>query len=339
VNAALVFVLPENVDVPTGGNIYDRELTRALMRVTRVELVSFDEAERSLARKHSGLYFFDTLDIEKTTRLPAASEGQTLGLLVHYLASLDPAVTAQAPPFADETRALERFSLLVATSEFTRDVLASRGFDELRILTVPPALRAVSRVPRAYRTPLATLVVANLSPHKGVLPMLEALAALDPEPRFSLRIVGPVDRDPAYTEACRKIVTSSPKLERIVSFDGPRPYEQMDDAYAAAHLLVSAAPMETFGMAIFEARAHGLPVLAIDGGNAARHFEPGNDGISCASAGELARTLVGLANDDGRMRELVRRAEATRVSSDYGWDQAAQRFLAELERVGVTRVP
>jgi glycosyltransferase involved in cell wall biosynthesis len=337
VSAALVFALPDNVDVPTGGNIYDRELTRALMRRTPVELVSFDEAERSLAGKRPGLYFFDTLDLEKTTRLPAASEGQILGLLVHYLASLDPAVAGQAPPFADEARALERFALLVATSEFTRDVLASRGFDERRILTVPPALRPVLRVPRAYEPPLAALVVANLSPHKGVLPLLEALAALEPEPRFSLRIVGPLERDPAYTAACRGIVRSSPNLGRIVSFDGPVPYEQMDHAYGAAHLLVSAAPMETFGMAIFEARAHGLPVLAIDGGNASRHFEPGNDGISCASPSELARTLVELANDDGRMRELVRRAEATRVASGYGWDEAAQRFLAELERVGGVR--
>jgi glycosyltransferase involved in cell wall biosynthesis len=109
----------------------------------------------------------------------------------------------------------------------------------------------------------------------------------------------------------------------------------MDDAYDRAHLLVSAAPMETFGMAIFEARAHGLPILAIDGGNAGRHFENGHDGISCASVSELARTLVELANDELRMRELFRRAQATRISSDYGWNEAALRFLAELERAGV----
>jgi glycosyltransferase involved in cell wall biosynthesis len=92
--------------------------------------------------------------------------------------------------------------------------------------------------------------------------------------------------------------------------------------------------METFGMAIFEARAHGLPVLALDGGNAARHFADGENGIRCASAAELARTLVELANDELRMRELFRRAQATRVSSDYGWTEAARRFLAELGRAG-----
>lgn len=332
----LVFVLPENVDAPTGGNIYDRELTRALSSVTRVELTTFDDAERSLAARTPGLYFFDTLDLEKTTRLPIASESQTLGLVVHYLASLDPTVAADAPLRADEDRALERFELLVATSDFTRDVLVRRGRDERSILTVPPALPAVSVDARVYEGPLAALVVANLGPHKGILPLLEALAALAPDPGFSLRIIGSVDRDPDYVEACRRVVASSASLTRIVRFDGPLPYERMGEAYGAVELLVSAAPVETFGMAIFEARAYGLPVLAIDGGNAGRHFQTGETGISCASVAELARTLVELANDEGRMRELFRHAMAARVSPTYGWAEAARRFLAELERVGAT---
>jgi glycosyltransferase involved in cell wall biosynthesis len=336
VNAPLVFALPENVEVATGGNVYDRELTRALSRMTTVERTSFAEAERSLAAKRRGLYFFDTLDLGKTTGLPGASEGQTLGLLVHYLASLDPTAT-DALSLAAENRALERFELFVATSDFTRDVLVRRGLAERSILTVPPALRRIALASRTYEPPLCALVVANLGPHKGVLPLLEGLAALEPEPRFSLRLVGPAHLDPAYAGACRNAVASSTSLRSIVRFDGPLPYERMGEAYEASHLLVSAAPMETFGMAIFEARAHGLPVLAIDGGNAGRHFDDGETGIACASATELARKLVELAYDEERMRELFRRAGAARVSSEYGWDEAAQRFLAELGRAGAVR--
>lgn len=335
-NAPLVFVLPENVEVATGGNVYDRELTRALSCITNVELATFAEADRSLTRKRHGLYFFDTLDLAKTSSLPAPSEGQTLGLLVHYLATLDPSAT-DALSLAAEDRALERFELFVATSDFTRDVLVRRGRAERSILTVPPALRRIALAPRVYEPPLCALVVANLGPHKGVLPLLEALAALEPEPRFSLRIVGPSELDPTYAEACRKAVASSTSLQRIVRFDGPLPYERMGEAYEASHLLVSAAPMETFGMAIFEARAHGLPVVAIDGGNVARHFVNGESGIACASATELARTLADLANDGQRMRELFRSAGATRVSSEYGWDEAARRFLAELGRASAGR--
>ena len=108
----------------------------------------------------------------------------------------------------------------------------------------------------------------------------------------------------------------------------------MSALYDEAHLLVSASGMETFGMAIHEARAHGLPIVALDAGHARDHFVHGENGVLCSSATELATTLVELAHDDNRMAALFSRARATNIPVGYSWPDAARRFLDELARTG-----
>ena len=108
----------------------------------------------------------------------------------------------------------------------------------------------------------------------------------------------------------------------------------MGALYDEAHLLVSASAMETFGMAIHEARAHGLPILALDAGYAREHFAHGENGVLCSSVPELATALVELARDDERMAALFSRAQTTSLPSGYSWPDAAQRFLDELARTG-----
>jgi glycosyltransferase involved in cell wall biosynthesis len=200
---------------------------------------------------------------------------------------------------------------------------------------VPPALEPVAaRAPRTYEAPLDALLVANVIPRKGVLPLLEALAASADAPPFSLRIVGRHDMDPAYAAACRSVVGRSPSLSERVRFDGAVPHERMAALYHSADVLVSASAMETFGMAIHEARARGLPVIAVQGGYSLRHFEDGENGLACSSAFEAATELVALARDELRMALLFARAQATRASSERSWADEARQFLDALARAG-----
>jgi glycosyltransferase involved in cell wall biosynthesis len=330
----LVVVFPAGSERVSGGNIYDRELTKALAELVPASVASFHEAAGKLASKQPGIYLFDTLELDQASALGPRGAGQEVGLVVHHLPSLEPGAPHDDSTLASENAKLRRFDFLVATSEFTRSLLASRGFADEAIFTVPPGLASVEsddNVLRAYDAPLRAVVVGNLIPRKGVLPLLEALAARPAPSRYSLRVVGRGDMDPAYAEACRRTAAASPSLREAVRLEDPLPYERMSEVYDASHLLVSAALVETFGMAIHEARARGLPVLAFDGGYARHHFTHGADGFSCSSHEELARTLVELAEDEHRMARLFERARATRPAS-YSWREAAERFVAELRR-------
>ena len=334
VRAPLVFVLPAGHEAPSGGNVYDRELGKALAALTSIRIVHFAEASQAIDSKSPGLYLFDTLDLEKTLELPERSAGQAYGLVVHHLPSLEPGILLDDPALAMENRALGGFDFFVATSDFTRALLVGRGYGENAVFTVPPGLSAESGPPRVYEPPLSALLVANVIPRKGVLSLLEALAAHESaRARYSLRIVGRTDMDPAYVEACRRTLVNSSSLGRRVRIDGPRPYEHMAEVYEAAHLLVSASAMETFGMAIHEARAHGLPVLAVNGGYVRNAFSDGENGVLCSSPEGLAKKLVELDEDEAAMRSLFGRAQASRPPSDYTWAAAAQRLLEEIERV------
>ncbi|HEX6763881.1 MAG TPA: glycosyltransferase, partial [Polyangiaceae bacterium] len=94
----------------------------------------------------------------------------------------------------------------------------------------------------------------------------------------------------------------------------------------------SASAMETFGMAVHEARAHGLPVLALDGGYVRNAFSDGEDGVLCSSIAELAGTLVELSRDEPAMKSLFDRAQASRRATRT-WTTAAKEFLTELGRL------
>jgi glycosyltransferase involved in cell wall biosynthesis len=330
----LVFVHPPGIDAPSGGNVYDRELTRALAKLVPVDVLPFSEAKRALDSGRSGAFFFDTLELELTRSVGATTADQLLGLVVHHLPSLEPHVAFGSTALARENALLSRFDRLVATSDFTRELLVSRGRSERAILTVPPALPSIAEERRVYRAPLSVLLVANVIPRKGVLELFEALAEnAAPNARFSLRVVGRLDMDPDYVARCRRVLASSAVLGESVRFDGPVPYERMGALYGDAHLLVSASAMETFGMAIHEARAHGLPIAALDAGYARAHFAHGEHGVLCSSVRELATALVELARDDERMAALFSRAQGT-LPSSYSWPDAAQRFLDELARSG-----
>jgi glycosyltransferase involved in cell wall biosynthesis len=330
----LVFAFPEGSDAPSGGNVYNLELTQALAELVPLTVTSFAEAETRLARGEFGIYFFDSLDLEKVGTLPAPRDGQRLGLLVHHLPSLEPGLSPNDPALAREAAALARFALFVATSDFTRDWLVARGHAASRFLTVPPALSEPKGAPRSYEPPLSALVVANLVPRKGVFSLLTTLEAMAPsEAPFALRIVGRDDIDPAHAEQCRRLVARVTWLRKRVSIDGPLPHDSMSDAYERAHLLVSASSMETFGMAIHEARAHGLVVLAREGGYVRRHFDDGAVGRLVESDRELARELVRLAGDEPGMRALFSSAQNARVEPRPTWATAARMFLRELDRL------
>jgi glycosyltransferase involved in cell wall biosynthesis len=233
-----------------------------------------------------------------------------------------------------ERRALALFDFWVATSDFTKRLLVERGFPADRVLAVRPGLALGFAQPseRDDLPRLSAIVVGNLIPRKGAWEFLSALAArVKPDDCFALSFVGRADADLEYAVRCRAVLVSSAELAERVTFRGPVPHAEMPRIYASASLVVSASKMETFGIALQEARAHGAPILALDCGNAAEHVVVGMNGILAVSFDELAAQFLELSREPAKLSALSAGARST--GDGESWDAVAARFAGELERL------
>lgn len=95
------------------------------------------------------------------------------------------------------------------------------------------------------------------------------LAAHDHDPRLHLLVVGDGDEH----ECLERL------LGHTATFLGERATTELDELVAQADLLVSPTTSADTASTIIEAQASGLPVLAVDGGDAAGLIENGRSGF------------------------------------------------------------
>ena len=340
----LAFVLPPESHLISGGNLYNQHIISALdaLRPTRpvppVRVLSPEAWAQEVRQGRAGVFLVDSLCLAALQAcLPQKQPGQRFLLIVHHLPSLEPDIDARDPALALERAVLPHVDGFLATSAYTRDMLVQRGLDAVPTATVPPALPARDIPPLAYPGRFCGLMVGNLIQRKAVLALLEALAArVTPADRFDLDIAGRLDLDPDYAARCAQRVAQTEVLREAVRIRGPVPYEDMDACYRRASVLVSAARMETYGMALQEARRYGLPILAHDGGNTRNHFEDGKNGHLYASIDALADGCVALMRDGARARALFETAQAMRTDGSYTWQVAAASLVEQLaEQLGI----
>ncbi len=131
------------------------------------------------------------------------------------------------------------------------------------------------------------LYAGRLGCEQGVDLLAEAfLIARDRDPRLHLVLVG---RGP-YEDALRM------RLGTAVTFLGWVEGEALASVYATADLFVLPAPADSFGQAVLQAQASGLPVLAVDAGERSALIENGRSGCLVESdAQALGNAIRGLA--------------------------------------------
>jgi glycosyltransferase involved in cell wall biosynthesis len=91
-------------------------------------------------------------------------------------------------------------------------------------------------------------------------------------------------------------------------------------------VLVSSSSMETYGMALAEARALGLPIVATRGGNVESLVDPRAGGAVFDDTDAVAEELVRLAKDSDELERRRRLAAEMRLVRS--WDEAAADFLS-----------
>lgn len=322
------FAIPGDIDAPTGGYRYDRrviaECRRSGCEVTHVALPDrfpfptlddLVESEARLKAIPAGLpILIDGLAMAVLPERLLRDLHRPVVALVHHPLALETGLDAgqQAMLKASERTALSFAAIVIATSPSTAALLErDYGVSRERLVIALPGNDPLPRA-RGTGAPPRLLSVGTILPRKAHGVLVEALASLSSR-AWMCHIVGATDRDIEETRSLRHRIETHKLGDRIV-LTGAMSQEALAAEFAAADLFVSASLFEGYGMALTEAIAHGLPVVATRGGAipdtvpaAASILVPPNDAAS------LAEAIGALISDPARRTNMARNA----------WDHAA----------------
>jgi hypothetical protein len=258
------FVFPDGIDDPdriSGGNIYDRQLRQGLVArgwTLRMAPVA-DEASASTAIAavaSDGIVLIDGLVAGwAPDAVEAASARIPVVIIAHMISSSFPGAIDEL--VNSEMRALRTASMVIATSEWTAGELVRLGLvagDRVRV--AQPGSREATRFAGADHR--ALLCVGAMAPHKGQDVLLAALGLLADYP-WGCTLVGSRLADPDYAA---RITAAASEFGDRIRMPGVLHGAALDRAYQRAGLLVAPSRVESFGMAVADARSRGLPVLA-----------------------------------------------------------------------------
>jgi glycosyltransferase involved in cell wall biosynthesis len=347
-------VAPEGFDDPgrpTGGNIYDRRACAGLAEAGWDVLVTTVAgawpvpgagARADLARIVSAIPDGETVLIDGLIASPAAEQllphtgriRMTVLLHVPLATVLD--TRHDASPQRSERVVLRAATGVVVTSEWTRQqVLTRYTIPAHRVYVARPGVDRVAAPARPVRGHL--ICVGVLSRHKGQDVLVEALADLA-ERDWHCVLVGALDRDPDFVEQLQTRIRRLGYGHRI-RLTGVLTGVALSHAYTTADLLVAPSRSESYGMAVAEALAHGLPVIAAAVGGLPEALGSTADGTrpgQLVPAGDPAALAAALGHwlGDERHRHRLRAAARQRRSSLRGWEQTTQEIANALTAHG-----
>ena len=343
----LAFCIPGDLGLPTGGYRYDRELLARLpahgVRATHWPLPggwpapsdADVAAARDLLRSipADAILLIDGLAGGAMPPALIASLPQRVLALVHHPLGLE----AGLPPtragwlLANERAVLAACDGAIVTSRATARLLAADfAVEPARIAVAEPG---ADRAPRASGggPPFRLLSVGAVSERKAYPLLVAALAALS-DLDWRLTIAGSLSLSPEAAAALRAAVAASDLADRIDLAGAP------DDAglaalYGQADLFVAPSLYEGYGMALAEALARGLPIVASSGGAAAETLPDGAAlKVPPGDVPALTAALAQVMTDDGLRRAMADAAWAAAAALP-AWDDTARTVADAIRRV------
>jgi glycosyltransferase involved in cell wall biosynthesis len=241
-------------------------------------------------------------------RLFAWLRAPLLALAGRLTAKLADAVVAPSRVTADELES--DYGCRVAT-------VIANGIAPLDLPPRPPAEPGVE-----------VLYAGRLRTRKAVAVLIEAFARVHSRvPATRLRLAGDGEQRPALEEQVRRL-----ELADAVRFEGAVPHDRMAELYAAADLFCLPSLYEGFPLAILEAMAAGLPVVATRVAGTPEAIEDGVHGrlVEAEDVAGLAAALLDLIEDEEGRRRMGRQARR-RVDEEFSIERigAAYRALWE----------
>jgi glycosyltransferase involved in cell wall biosynthesis len=206
----------------------------------------------------------------------------------------------------------------LCTSKATLDYLAGEGVRHLRLWPQGVDARRFhpDKFSKEWRMKLSgqypaeklLLYVGRLAREKGI-GRLKAVVREVPGTRLAIVGDGPARRDLEHQFAGTPTV-----------FTGLLQGEELAFAYASADAFLFPSTTETLGMAMIEALASGLPVIAARSGASHEVVDEGKTGFlyEPGSASDLVAVVRKVFSDDGLRETLARGARAAAERRDWG---------------------
>ena len=340
----VAFLVPGDLDRPTGGYRYDRQILGLLPRFgLRPTLVSLADrfpdpapgdfeacAEAVSALPPGCLLLVDGLaygvlppDLIRRFARPVVA-------LCHHPLALETGISLPraAALAASERAALALADHVVATSPTTRRVLAAEyAVPGERITVAIPGTAPRPRATGSGGPRVEMLAVGAVVPRKGYDRLIAALARVAGHD-WRLTIVGANgDRTHrAELDAAIAVAGLAGRIRFLGAVDEPI----LDELLSCSDLFVSASLYEGYGMGLAEAMAAGLPIVASTGGAAAETVPAGVAlAVPPGDVDALADALDRALADPPLRRRL---AEAARAAGRAlpGWEDTAGRIAARL---------
>ncbi len=323
----LAFAIPGDIDSPTGGYAYDRQVMARLpdcgVEVSHLKLpggfpfpseAEIEETGRQLAAvRRDVILLIDGLAFGALPERVIEGVSAPIVVLLHHPLGLETGLREEESRtlLASEKAALRHARHIVVTSATTAQTLRELGF-------APPPPVAIAE-PGTERAPRAEggngtceiLSVGSLIPRKGYDLLIDALAMIAHLDWHST-IAGSLDLDkPFAAKIARRVAETG--LQKRVRLTGPLEAARLDALYAKADLFALPSRYEGYGMAFAAALARGLPVVAARAGAVPRTV-PADAGILVPpdDAGSLSDALAALIGDRGLRRQF----------SDAAWAHA-----------------
>ncbi len=354
----VTFVVTDGVDDParvSGGNVYDRHVRDLLgshgWHVSTVPVADAAQAGAALA----AIPATETVLLDGLVagwapdQVAAAAARGRLVLLAHMVVAAFPGATAGE--IEAERRVLAAAHRVIATSAWTAREFERRGLvDAGRLSIAPPGVAASdhrsrfgAHAVRSGRTVHAPnernaprtrtrrarrlLCVGVVAPHKGQDVLVAALERLS-EDDWACTIAGSLEAAPEFAA---RVGRDAARLGGRVRLTGVLAREALEAEYARGGLLVAPSRVESSGMAIAEAQARGIPVVAaavggipdtVAGGGAILVRPDDPDALAAALHAWMA--------DPALRRRLRREARSVRGVLPT-WDGTAAAVAAALE--------
>jgi glycosyltransferase involved in cell wall biosynthesis len=343
----LWFAVPGDIHTRTGGTIYDKRVMAELRRLGwEVEHLAWPAAfpypsaadvrtvTGSLALLPDGaLVLLDGLAFGVLPAV-AAAEAKRLRLvaLVHHPLALESGIASDvAQRFVQsERQALAHVRAIIVTSALTAATLrADYAIGETPITVALPGIHKPDPFKRPANPIPHILSVGTVIPRKACDILIEALALIT-DLKWRCTIAGSLDRSPETAAQVRDLIAKY-SMESEIKLTGE--INDLDPLYRSADMLVSSSRYEGYGMAIAEAMAYGLPVVAANAG-AIPEVVPDSAGILVPPGDPmaLASALHRLLSDAPHRAELA--AGAAKAARQLAsWSDTAAKIASALDAV------
>jgi len=332
------FIIPNPKLLASGGNIYNQKLIEALKKNNLpIKVMDWTGFWENPFPEKKACYLFDSLYFDRLTGIPKAPTTALSLLIVHHLESLYPPQGWSSTAYfsKNEFPVLRKMDGFLTTSRFTATYLEQNGLSQPSII-IPPAPRFFPKqhFDRTFGQ-VRALMVSNLVARKGLLPFLENMMSMETHFSsfpFSIDLIGSEQLEKDYAHSCLQIIQNNKTFASRVKFRGTLQDEALSPFFSKANLFLSTSYMETYGMAVQEARIFKIPVLALNRGNLKYHVNHRQNGYLTDSIAELVTTLFEMVKKPEILATLHRKIRQEDHTEFHIWKEVAKDFTLQFNK-------